>query len=136
MKKVLASVLILFVLTGCAGTRIGDTVGSIASAVSGFSITQSQVDALRSSYNAAFLVPAAHYRQLPKCSTTPDKVCRNPIIVKQLQTIDKGVLASFNNVQAMIDSGDNSGLSAAWNVLESTVSAAKTYLLTNSIGAQ
>lgn len=131
MKRILIAAFLAFSLIGCAGTRVGDAI----SVVSSFSVSQNQVDALRSSYNAAFLVPAAHYRQLPRCTTGGSAVCRKPNLVRQLQAIDRAVLANFTNVQLMIDSGQSQGLSAAWGVLEEAVSSAKQFIVSNGLGA-
>lgn len=132
MKKLIAVTLVALSLTGCAGTRVGDTINDAINTVQGLTITQNQIDGLRNSYNAAFLAPAASYRQLPRCSTGA-KPCRDPNIVRQLQAIDKSILQNFNAVQNLIDTGNNSGLSAAWSLLQEAVSSAKNYAITVGI---
>lgn len=137
MKKLLIAAAVALTLSGCAGTRIGDTLTSITDVVSSITITQSQVDALRSSYNATFLAPAANYRILPRCKTGETFIknqCREPNIVRQLQAIDKTALRNFDNVQSMINTGNNTGLPAAWKVLQETVASARDFIAANGIG--
>lgn len=133
MKKLLIITFTALALTGCA---VNGTISDIASAVQSFTITQNQVDFLRNSYNAAFLAPAARYRQLPRCQVSQTFVkdqCRDPNIVRQLQAIDKTVKVNFDTVQGLLDTGDNKGLSAAWTLLQEAVTSAKNYAFTVGI---
>jgi hypothetical protein len=97
-------------------------------AVSGFTVTQGQVDAARSSYDAAFLAPAAHYRQLPLCTsgqTFLRNQCAERSVILTLQSADRTVEASFDRVQAMVTAGNNTGLVAAYQTLTTAIQTAE-----------
>lgn len=117
-------ILAVLALGGCS------TLGGL----SDFNITQNEVDTLRSSYDAAFLTPAAHYRQLGYCkagtSWSLAKPCADRAVVAKLRAADATVANEFNLVQGMITSGQSSGVSAAFTALESAVTSAESLVTT------
>lgn len=117
-----------FGLAGCASTGgnvLSDTIGAVTS----FSISQQTVDAARAGYDGAVLVPMAKYAQWPRCRTgqsiTLSNPCHDRSLLKRLRAADKVVAQGFANTQAAIDRGDNVGISAAWNALQTAISSAK-----------
>lgn len=126
MRKHLAGVAALCLFAVClAACGAGSTLG----ALSGFTVTQSQLDAARSSYDAVVLAPAANYRALGYCATgtsaTLQKPCADRAIVAKFVAIDKAVAADMNSVQAQITAGANTGVMAAWSDLQTQIAAAK-----------
>ena len=117
-------------LSGCGGLKTLE-------AGANFTITQNELDATRTSYDAAFLTPAAHYRQLGFCApntpATLAKPCADPAVVAKLRAADKAVAADFTTVQNMINAGQNSGLQAAYNTLLNQIATAEA--LTSALSA-
>ncbi len=122
MKRVLFAIAAALALSGCAA------ISAIQSGQS-FVVSQNALDAARSSYDAAFLTPAAHYRQLGFCATgttfTLAKPCADRSVVAKLVAADATVSAEFKTVQGMISAGNNSGLSAAFTTLQDSISTAE-----------
>ena len=133
MKRFLIVAALAIGLGACAQLQSLQDTLSIASNVT---ITQNEIDTVRSSYDAGFLAPAAHYRSLPLClkgQTFIKNQCRTHKLTMRLQAADNAVFNAFNDVQAMITSGDNSGVSAAFRALKSAVQAAKDIITANNI---
>jgi uncharacterized membrane protein len=130
----LALPLFLAIAFGFSGCLTTTQTSTLASGVSSLSISQSQVDALRSTYDAAVLTPAAAYRQLGYCKTgtsaTLAKPCADRALVAKLQAIDGQVAADFNTTQALINSGNNTGLSAAYSLLQQAIVSGETLAAT------
>lgn len=127
MRRIAVAIVLALSLSGCATTQ----------AIFGFNVTQGQLDAARSSYDALFLTPAAHYRLLPLCQagqTFLKNQCRLSWLTKKLQLADKEVEKGFNDVQAMIASGNSSGAVAAFKVLNVSIATAQSLLSDNKIG--
>lgn len=107
---------------------------STLSTLSGTSITQSQVDVARNAYDGAFLAPAARYRQLGYCASgtfaTLAKPCASRTVVAQLQAADQTVEAAFVAVQAQINAGNTTGITAAYSTLTTVIAAAENLALT------
>lgn len=127
-RKILAAVAVAFLafpLGGCQTIEFADKI----SAVAGYTVTQQQVDGLRASYNAAYLAPAANYRELKKCAPgTSFNVltnrCRDNDIVRQLQSADQAIYNGFNKLQAAIDSGNKPNAVSAYTALKTSVETA------------
>ena len=114
-------------LCGCAG--LGTSPLSQAS-------PQRSLYAIRASYSAAFLAPAANYRELPPCDGAKFSValpCSDPAIVKSLQRADAQVASALDTAQAyaiqhpgdisangLIDAA-NAAISAAIALLQSNM---------------
>lgn len=117
------------------------TVGDVAekiSAVAGYTVTQNQIDAVRQSYNATYLAPAANYRELPKCVAGTSfnlltNRCRDNDIVRQLQAADQTILAKFTKLQTALDSGDKPGTVSALAAVKASVEAAVSIITTYKI---
>ena len=113
-------------LCGCAA--IQEFKDGIAAA-EGYTITQTTLDDARTAYNAAFLVPAANYRNLGFCAAgakaTLAKPCADKPTVDKLKAADAVVSVAFDNVQAMITSGNNSGLAASYSTLQYAIQTAE-----------
>jgi len=123
--------LLILTLGGCAtqfGTRITDTI----SAVANFTVTQGQVDTARASYDGAVLAPLRRYALLPRCKTGQTISINNPChdrkLLKQLRETDKLVEKRFVETQAGIDTGDNKGAVAAYDLLIGTIDIAKSLI--------
>lgn len=115
-----------------------DDLAAKASAVAGYTVTQSQIDAVRASYNAAYLAPAANYRELPKCAPGTSfniltNRCRDNDIVRQLQAADVTISSKFTKLQAELDAGNAKGSVSAYTALKEAVSAAVQILTTYKI---
>ncbi len=96
-----------------------------------FQVSQSQIDGARSAYDGGFLAGLHRYALLPKCSpsqTFLKNQCHNAGTLKTLRNYDKAVAQDFASVQANLDSGNTTALSAAWSVLQNAISAANTQL--------
>ena len=133
MKRIFLVLTLALGLASCAQLQSLQDTLSIASNVT---ITQNEIDAVRSGYDAGFLAPAAHYRSLPLClkgQTFIKNQCRTHKLTVRLQAADDAVFNAFNDVQAMITSGNNSGASAAFQALKSAVQAAKDIITANNI---
>lgn len=133
MKKIFLIIALGLSLTAC---QTPSSFLNDIQAVGGFSVTQSQIDAARATYDATFLTPAARYRSLPTCKsgqTFLKNQCKDNSIVLQLQASDKTVESAFNQMQALVNSGNNSGLVAAYQTLQTAISTAQGLLVVNSI---
>lgn len=124
MVPVLALVLAL-PLGGCDLTGLSEKI----SAVAGYTVTQNQIDVLRNGYNAAYLAPAANYRELPKCRAGTSfniltNRCRDNDIVRQLQSADQAILNGFTKLQVALDAGDKPGATSAYTALKTSVETA------------
>lgn len=122
------------VLAGCQQLQ---TIVQGLQAGQAFTVTQSELDALRSGYDAAFLTPAAHYRSLGFCKTgtvaTLAAPCADRTVVAKLVQADNVVAQEFSDVQAMITGGDNTGLQAAYTTLQSGVTTAEALIATYQV---
>jgi hypothetical protein len=100
----------------------------------GASVTQSGLDAARAAYDAAFLAPAAHYRQLGFCAAgtaaTLIKPCAARAVVAQLAAADKIVETAIAAVQAQITAGNTTGLGASYATLTTAITAAEALAVT------
>lgn len=123
MRKILALTLITLSLVGCAS--LNDKI----KAISGFAITQSQLDAASNTYDGTSLVALNKYATLVRCKTgqtfTLTIPCHDRAILKNWRNVDKSVADGFSNTQTMITSGNNTGAVAAWNTLQNALNAAK-----------
>lgn len=130
MKKYL-SIFLVISLGGCA-TQFGERISTVISAVQSFTITQSQIDSARNSYDGFVLAPLAKYASLPRCKfnqkLTLNAPCHNKKLLKQIRETDKQVAISFSNTQSRIDSGDNTGASAAYKTLMETIDIVKSLI--------
>lgn len=124
-------ILILFAalsLSGCA-TQFGERITDTISAVSHFSVTQGQLDTARSSYDGAVLAPMRRYALLPRCKTgqtiSISVPCHDRALLARIRNADRQVAISFADTQAKINSGDNTGAVLAYDILTSTIKAAK-----------
>lgn len=113
------------VLSGCAGTRLGDMI----TAVQGYTITQGQVDTARATYNGTVLAPLHRYAVLPRCG--PGKSfsiavpCHDKAMLKKLSDADLVVAKAFDDTQDMVTSGNNSGSVAAYKSLTTAIDVVK-----------
>lgn len=93
-------------------------------------VSQAQVDAARAAYDAAFLAPAAHYRQLGYCAkgtaATLAKPCADRTVVAKLQAADAAVASAIANVQSQMLAGQATNL----GVLTAAVAAAESIVAT------
>lgn len=97
-------------------------------AVSGFSVTQEQVDTARSGYDGAFLAPLRRYALLRRCNPGQDFLhneCHDAATLKKLRVIDVKIANDFNDVQVLMRSGNAPALQAAWAVLSNAIGDAK-----------
>ena len=133
MRKLLAFALIA-PLAGCAEVKNFEAAYQIAA--NGV-ITQNEFDIVHSGYDAAFLVPLAAYAKLGVCgSRTKSNIsqpCADRAILVKLRSADKLVQAEFDTVQGMITSGNNTGISAEWNVLQSAIWTAEGIAANNGV---
>lgn len=110
-KLVLALPLLALGLAGCNSSTL-----------------QNNLDTARSAYDAAFLTPAANYRNLGFCATgtkaTLAKPCADRAIVKKLSDENHAVIAAFNAWQAQVTAGNTAGADAAYQALQTAVNAA------------
>ena len=127
MRKILLASIAALGLTGCAALQ------AIQSGTN-FVVTQNEIDTARNGYDAAFLTPMAHYRQLGFCKTgttaTLTLPCASRAIVAQMISADSAVEINFNTVQALVSSGNATGLSAAFATLQSSITTAESLALT------
>ena len=118
-------------LGGCS------TISNAFKVAQGVTITQNEVDGARSGYDALFLVPLATYRNLGFCAAgakaTVAKPCADRGIVNKLAASDAIVKVEFDTVQHMIDTGDNTGMSAAYEALLSSIQAAEQIAAANGV---
>lgn len=127
MKKILVVIAALS-LAGCA-TQSGQRVSDTISAVSHFSVTQGQLDAARTAYNGAVLAPLRRYAMLPRCKTgqtlSINVPCHDRLLLKRIRQADVQVDKGFAETQSSIDKGDNTGAVLAYDILSTTIDAAK-----------
>lgn len=138
MKKI-AALLIALTVTGCVGefgTRIAKIQETVA-AVANFTVTQGQVDTARASYDGAVLAPLRRYALLPRCKTGQTISINNPChdrkLLKQLRETDKLVEKRFIETQMSIDTGDNKGAVAAYDLLMGTIEIAKSLIAKSGV---
>jgi len=104
---------------------------ALAIALSGC-VTQAQVDAAREAYDAAFLTPAAHYRQLGYCAAgtvaTLAKPCADRAVVAKLQAADAAVAQAIAYIQAQMIAGQATDLGVLTAAVASAESLVATYV--------
>lgn len=92
-------------------------------------VTQGQLDTVRASYDAAFLTPAAHYRQLGYCRAgtkwTLAKPCADRATVARLRSTDKKLHAAFNNMQVDVMVGDGAATLSDFYLLQTLIENAR-----------
>jgi len=95
-------------------------------------VTQAQVDAAREAYDAAFLTPAAHYRQLGYCAAgttaTLAKPCADRAVVAKLQSADAAVAAAIIGVQTQMVNGQATDLGVLTVAVANAESLIATYV--------
>ena len=113
-------------LSGCSTV---ENLGTAFNVAAGFTVTQSELDAARAGYDGLFLVPVSNYRNLGFCAAgtkaTLAKPCADKSTTLKLAAADAVVNAAFSNVQSMISSGNNTGISAAYGALQQAISSAE-----------
>lgn len=123
MTRIFSILLLAVALSGCAS--LNDKI----KAVSGFAVTQSQLDAAQSTYDGTSLVSLDKYAALPRCKTGQTfkltVPCHDRAILVNWRNVDKSVAQGFANTQMSIASGDNTGAVAAWNTLQNALNVAK-----------
>lgn len=124
MKKLIVACVLSTGLTACAGTDFGKLSTVVGTALSA-NITQQQLDEARLAYDSLFLVPAVHYRRLPRCTVAPAP-CSDRAKIVRLQAIDKVVQSNFDSTQALLSQGQDAN--AAWVGLNAAISSAKAML--------
>ncbi|MGR4927258.1 hypothetical protein ACIPUD_10675 [Bradyrhizobium sp. CAR08] len=110
-------------LSGCAG--LNNTIA----AIQGYSITQGQLDAARTTYDGTVLAPLHRYAVLPRCgpgkSFSISAPCHGKAMLKKLSDADIVAGKAFSDTQDMITSGNSSGSVAAWKSLQIAIDAVK-----------
>lgn len=128
MKKIAILLVASLALTGCA-TKFGTNLSNDISAIQKFSITQSQLDSARNSYDGFVLAPLSKYSNLVRCKTgqtlTLNNPCHDRKLLKQIRDVDKQIEIAFDKTQSNITSGDNKGAVAAYSSLTSLIDIAK-----------
>jgi hypothetical protein len=119
MRRIFIGLALAGAVAGCA------TTGTI-------SVTQNDIDAARSAYDAAFLAPAAAYRGLPLCASGQASALANPCAsaatIEKLQAADQQVEQAFDAVQSLVSSGGGDNLVADYQALTQSVAAAEDLL--------
>lgn len=123
MKKIALALSLSLALGGC-GPDFGKLAAGVGQVLNA-NITQNQLDEARLAYDSLFLVPAVHYRRLPRCTVAPAP-CSDKAKVAKLQAIDKVVQSNFDSTQALISQGQDAN--AAWVALNAAISSAKALL--------
>lgn len=130
MKKIIAILLILL-LTGCS-TQFGERISKAIAIAQNFTVTQTQVDVARNSYDGLVLVPLVKYASLQRCKLNQkfslNVPCHDRKLLKKIREVDKQVDAAFVDTQTRINSGDNEGALAAYNTLISIIDVAKSLI--------
>lgn len=119
MKRFLAVALVALALGACSTLK----------AVTGATVTQTQVDVTRSAYNGGFLAGLHRYALLPRClagQTFLKNQCHDASALKKLRAVDKVVEQNFGAVQFNLNTGNDSALLNSWTVLNNTISSANT----------
>lgn len=122
MKKFIVVACLSLSLIGCT------VIQQLTNISSGFAITQSQVDEARASYDGLFLTPAAHYNQLPVCKTGQTFLlnkCKDKTKILALRAADKVVSDAFIKLQIQLDTKNTTGISGAYQALQTAVAAAQ-----------
>jgi hypothetical protein len=98
-------------------------------AISGFAITQNQLDAAESTYDGTSLVALDKYAALPACKAgqafSLQIPCHDKATLKKWRSIDNDVATGISHTQNAITSGDNTGAVGAWNALQTALTAAQ-----------
>jgi hypothetical protein len=139
MKRFKFAAAVMLMAVSLAGCAVYDNIKTGLSAAAGFTVTQNQVDAARSTYDGTVLVPLAKYASFPRCA--PGKpisltnLCHDSALLKQIRDGDKVAGAAFDKVQDMITSGNNSGATAAWTSLQTAMDSVKALIAVARGGA-
>lgn len=106
-----------------AGCQTAEQIVEEIKAAAGFTVTQSQVDAFRTTYNG-LLKFAAEYGEARRCNTGQNYFyngCHDPATLVKLQGIKNAVSGGLVNVQAAIDRGDNAGAVGLFNTVKAAL---------------
>jgi len=122
MNRILAIGLLALSLGGCA------SFNEKIAAISGFAVTQSQLDIAQNSYDGTSLVALHRYAMLPRCAAgqkfTVPAPCHNAALLKSWRAVDITIATNFDKTQQAITSGNNTGAVAAWNLLNQALTTA------------
>lgn len=100
MKKIaniIAAASLAFILAGCAGTRVGDLIGT----VSGATVPGYTVVAAVQSFDGLQLVGAA-YLDLPRCTATSGVACRIPSATPVIKGAAQSGRIARNELKAQV----------------------------------
>lgn len=115
MRKHFAVALICAALAGCAA---GSTLGSLGS----FTVTQKMVDDAVTVYGTSEAIAVA-YLKLPRCGTPEVQPCARHTTVAVIKADDAAIYKAIHDTQAAVSSGNNTGAVAAYNTLQSALTA-------------
>ncbi len=130
MNRLIIAFAFAFTVASCAGTL------QKIEAVTGFTVTQNQLDEARNGYDAAVLAPMRRYALLPRCKTGQTFLannCHDAAWLKQMRGVDQTVARDFDSVQALMKAGNVSALQSAWAILTDIISTAKTQVAQQGI---
>lgn len=100
-------------------------------------VTPKGVYEMQSAYDAAFLVPASHYRQLPLCASgqapAAANICADRKIVIALQTADRNVSIAVSQLRAFATAHPTLDASAYVAAAQTAVSTALAIVTANGI---
>ena len=128
-----------FRLAGAAAVCLGIALSGCTTAgiLAASDITQGNLDAARSAYDAGFLAPAALYRSLPVCAPGQEATfaipCAVATTIAKLQVADEQAEQAFNAVQSLLSSGQSQNVAAEFSALMQTIAAAED--LAKALGA-
>lgn len=103
--------------------------GSTAATPAPASTALTAVFDARATYVSAFLVPAAHYRQLPLCGPSSPTICADPAVIQKLQAADKTAKAALDAAEAIARGTATGDFSAVLDKASGLVSVAENLLV-------
>jgi hypothetical protein len=134
LKITAAVALLALSLAGCATGSFGAKVASVASALTGATVSPQAIIVLADSFDAVE-VTAKNYISLPRCTGANGPVCRNPAATIAINSaIRSGRVARNNAKQFLRDHPGQLGTQGLYDALQTSIDTLKSIFAQYSVG--
>jgi hypothetical protein len=134
MKKFLAALVALSILTGCASNPFTDRINLFASVQN--PVSKDDFYLAKTAY-AALALPVANYRELPLCKKSKPfslaYICAKRSVIVKLQELDTKAYDALATAEAYINSNQTLNLASLISAAKIAVNTYKKYAADNGV---
>lgn len=134
MKKLLAALVAVSLLTGCSTARISDFTNTFVSVKNPISTDDFYL--AKTAY-AALALPVANYRELPLCKKSKPfslaYICAKRSVIVKLQELDAKAYDALTTAEAYINSNQTLNLASLISAAKIAVDTYKKYAADNGV---